>query len=180
METFSAWMRLEIPRSKSPLVPSLRSAATAKLTSGPAMVSELPTWTPTRAARSITAAVRFQNHDEQRNHLDHLETCGGKIRGTNRKRWHFWNQNNDGKTPRRFLRLAMEICTKNRSQSLDWDAESFKSIVSRGSTKGQIKVLRSRMCWMSQMSWTSTHQPVSLSPLEPVKSEMQLKSIKIS
>lgn len=140
METFSAWMRLEIPRSKSPLVPSLRSAATAKLTSGPAMVSELPTWTPTRAARSITAAVRFQNHDEQRNHLDHLETCGGKIRGTNRKRWHFWNQNNDGKTPRRFLRLAMEICTKNRSQSLDWDAESFKSIVSRGSTKGQIKV----------------------------------------
>lgn len=158
------------------------------------MVSELPTWTPTRAARSITAAVRFQNHDEQRNHLDHLETCGGKIRGTNRKRWHFWNQNNDGKTPLRFLRLAMEICTKNHAQSLDWDAETFKSIVSRGSTKGQIKVyqimvsdmpksqllLRSRVCWMSQMSWTSTHQPVSLSPLEPVKSEMQLKSIKIS
>jgi hypothetical protein len=88
----------------------------------------------------------------------------------------------------------MEICTKNHAQSLDWDAETFKSIVSRGSTKGQIKVyqimvsdmpksqllLRSRVCWMSQMSWTSTHQPVSLSPLEPVKSEMQLKSIKIS
>lgn len=128
METFSAWMRLEIPRSKSPLVPSLRSAATAKLTSGHG------------AARSITAAVRFQNHDEQRNHL---ETSGGKIRGTNRKRWHFWNQNNDGKTPLRFLRLAMEICTKNRSQSLDWDAETFNSIVSRGSTKGQIPVAAS-------------------------------------
>ena len=104
METFSAWMRLEIPRSKSPLVPSLRSAATAKLTSGHG------------AARSITAAVRFQNHDEQRNHL---ETCGGKIRGTNRKRWHFWNQNNDGKTPLRFLRLAMEICTK-KSLTISW------------------------------------------------------------